>query len=163
MAIGGCPVAPCGRAWQHFKRTPPPGQDSTYFFADLIHPNERGQKLNSYCFYATLTGKPPVGINFTIGNLAIPRTIDSLMQHWAWYYADAWMKSHPTTVRPQPPARKMRQGSAHSSGLTPPRVLCISRGARMRPVSLGISLNGIMMAINGAALGIGDFLLPTQP
>jgi hypothetical protein len=55
------PLAPVVLAQMHYLEATPAEQIGT-FYADWIHPSEKGSYLAAYCLYSTITGYSPVGL-----------------------------------------------------------------------------------------------------
>jgi hypothetical protein len=56
----GSLVAPCGLAWERVFNDYP--NDTSFLFADEVHPTYEGSYLQACIIYATITGKTPVGL-----------------------------------------------------------------------------------------------------
>jgi len=91
----GVPVAPCGHVWHSLTDTLPPGNvPRDYLYADDIHPNNLAQYLNSWIFYAILTRRSPVGLDYyytDVTNVTYNATIRTAMQERAWAIAQMYL------------------------------------------------------------------------
>ncbi len=73
----GCRVAPVGLAFQKINTNYP----DIDIYSDYKHPNNTGTYFIACCFYAFLTEKSPVGINYIAG---IDPEIATILQQTAW-------------------------------------------------------------------------------
>lgn len=80
------PVVHCGTVWWGMRRKVPAGFgiDTTFLFADDIHPSNEGQFLNSLCFYAFFTQKDPTGVDYDITGMNLDPALVDTMQARAW-------------------------------------------------------------------------------
>ena len=71
-------MAPCGEAWVLCRNV-----YGDVFYSDDVHPNGLGQYMNACVFYATITGKSPIGLGDAGTGLGSTYNITKL-QEFAW-------------------------------------------------------------------------------
>ncbi|MBD3241145.1 MAG: hypothetical protein GF331_11210 [Chitinivibrionales bacterium] len=101
----GAPVVHCGTVWWGMRRRVPPGFgiDTTFLFADAIHPSNEGQFLNSLCFYAFFTRKDPTGVDYDITGMNLDPALVDTLQARAWMTVQRDVASYVgVTQRPTP-------------------------------------------------------------
>lgn len=91
----GAPVAPCGWIWHDLVRTKPvDGLPDDFLYSDAIHPNQLAQYLNSYIFYALLTHRSPVGLDYhyeDVTNVTFDEALRTAMQERVWTMMQEWL------------------------------------------------------------------------
>jgi hypothetical protein len=128
----GAYIVPVGTVWWGMRKRPPLGLEEFACWVDGgndCHQDDTGQTLNTYIFYAALTGRSPMGINFGYGSLDGSSALADTLKMRAWSTVSHFAQPGLTAVR----------GWAAPSRGAPLRVLI---GHGNAPAAVRVRLNG---------------------
>jgi hypothetical protein len=139
----GAFIVPVGVAWWGLRKRPPLGQGEFFLYVDDgadCHQNEIGTTLNTYIFYAALTGNSPVGIDFGYGGFDGASELADTLKQRAWTTVSGFNQVGVQAAGGRPAVGReivVRAGHAGLQVSTPTAAAC---GAGL-------------FAVNGASLG----------
>lgn len=99
----GAFIVPVGTVWWGMRKRPPLGLTEFACWVDNgndCHKDDTGTTLNTYIFYAALTGRSPMGINFGYGDMNGSSVLADTLKMRAWRTVSGFAQPGITTVRP---------------------------------------------------------------
>lgn len=144
----GCPVAPCARIWHSLTDTlPRAGLARDYLYGDDLHQNNLSSYLNSWIFYAVLTGRTPVGLDYTyttVSNVTYDAALRTAMQQRVWSIIQneysGVVFARPSGVHARPPVTEQSVNSTWD---------LLGRDVRSAPGTSGVTVrSGVMRVLH---------------